>query len=309
MGKLLPLLRATTGLNNKVDPVRLKYDPQTGVQELAEAVNVDIDDAGRINRRKGYVQKVSTLAKAHSLFCDGGDAFYVTGDALTLLHPDFSTTPLRNVTVGATMSFCQVEQNTFYCNGFEKGMVRGGVSLEWARPAGQPVPPNYREETTMAFYDPPIGHIVAYYNTRVYVAQGPNLWHSWPYFYAYFRLRTDRHIFGSELTMVRPVSDGIYVSDSKATYFLHGDQAGMFKKVPLPGWCGPAIRGTDVHIDVSLPDGPQVRAAYWMCPDGICQGLPGGIAMNLTRNKLVFETSSRGAGLFFDNAYLGLLQP
>jgi len=39
------LITRCTGVNNKIDPKRLvQYDPQTGTTDLAEGVDIDIDD-------------------------------------------------------------------------------------------------------------------------------------------------------------------------------------------------------------------------------------------------------------------------
>jgi len=50
VAQVFRMLASVTGLNTKVDPVRLEYDPKTGVEELSVAYNVDIDDTGRVGR-------------------------------------------------------------------------------------------------------------------------------------------------------------------------------------------------------------------------------------------------------------------
>lgn len=49
-----PVFRGALGLNNVVEPHRLKYR-EDGFCELAEAVNVIIDDSGSVKRRFGIV--------------------------------------------------------------------------------------------------------------------------------------------------------------------------------------------------------------------------------------------------------------
>jgi len=57
----ITVFSGATGINNIVDPVRLKFDPDTGIGELAEAVNVVIDQTGRISRKHGMERWPSPL--------------------------------------------------------------------------------------------------------------------------------------------------------------------------------------------------------------------------------------------------------
>ena len=122
MPRKFRLFTGSTGLNNKIDPARLRYDSKTGVQELAACVNVEIDDARRVSRRKGCTKRVS--GDCHSLWSDGADCMVVKDDALCVLHTDYSTTPIRSVTPGARVSYCQVDNVIYYANGFERGKVK-----------------------------------------------------------------------------------------------------------------------------------------------------------------------------------------
>ena len=102
------LARAITGLNNKVDPVRLRYDPEQGVSELSEATNITIDVTGRAQRRLGW--NLVTAGEFHSIWCDGGDAFAIqetpSWGSIMLVAPDLSVSGvLSGLSKNKRMSF------------------------------------------------------------------------------------------------------------------------------------------------------------------------------------------------------------
>jgi len=311
MGKLLPIARGFTGLNNRDDPHRIKYDPETGIQDLAVAVNVDVDSTLRVGRRKGYVKKLTLPDGAHSVFCDGYDCIFVTDDALSVLQPDYTHAPIRNVTIGARMSCAQIGERTYYANGHERGYVAGGSSYPWLRNPALPVPPGY-PPGSWQFYDPPTGHLLAAFNGAIFVAQGDTVWSSEPYFVEYFRLAKTGRRFSGRITMMRPVHDGLYVSDGNSTFFLQGQKGGAASVMEVRRIMSyPAIFGTDVVADGgrigngSMP-GPVIM---WTSPRGICVGGPGGQFQNLTEKRLAIPSSIEGCAFYSDGKYVVSLFP
>lgn len=307
MGKLLPVARGFTGLNNRDDPHRLKYDPETGIQDLAVAVNVDVDSTLRASRRKGYVKKLSLSDGAHSVFCAGHDCLFVTDDALCVLQPDFSYTPIRNVTAGARMSYAAIGIRTYYANNHEKGYVENGASYPWMRNPAVPVPPGY-PSGSWQFYDPPIGHILEVFDGSLWVAQGDTLWRSEPYFVEYFRLAKTGIRFHGRLSMVRAVLDGLYVSDASNTFFLQRQAAQMsINRVASY----PAVFGTDVTAEGERVGNGAISGpvAMWTATQGICVGGPGGQFQNLTGKRLVLPSAVEGCAFYSDGKYVVSLKP
>ena len=103
------VFRGVSGLNNKIDPLRHRYSTETGIGELAEAVNCDIDDSGMISRRSGQTEiSAGTFLTA---YCNKGDCFVVMDrdddSAIYQLGVDYSTlTGIRSgLTKGAMVSF------------------------------------------------------------------------------------------------------------------------------------------------------------------------------------------------------------
>ena len=114
MPNIITIFDTTAGLNTLTDPAKLKWTPEGGFIDLAVAYNIDISDIGRISRRKGFTRRFAS--GAHSIFAYGSICLFVTDNALTVLHEDFSTNGIRNVTPGARMDYCPVGNEIYYSN-------------------------------------------------------------------------------------------------------------------------------------------------------------------------------------------------
>lgn len=315
MPDLIRVFTGSTGLNVKIDPVRLKYHPKTGVQELAVAVNVDIDDTGRVSRRKGATKQLS--GNCHSPFCDGGDAMIVKDDALCVLHSDYSTTPIRNVTPGARMNYCQVDNVIYYTNGYERGKLKtggefDGASYAWNKPSDYVGP-----ETKRVLSDPPTGTILEYFAGRMWIVQGKNAWYSEPHNLSAFDLADSLLSFEDRVVMIRATIDGLYISTDKRVMFIAGtDPASMSESIVADY---PAIEGTDVKFigrafyrkggTITVTSVGGSLCAIWQAKEGICFGGPEGQFINLTEDKLVLPNALTGAGLVYNGKYIGNMNP
>lgn len=295
------VFKGTTGLNNKVDPVRLVVDYRTGLRFLSSAQNIDIDSTGRPSRRPGYSK---VLAKsAHSLFPLTDYCLFVTGDALSVLEADWSDAPIRNVTTGARMSYVQIEDKAYYCNGYENGYVENRVSHSWA--AKSYVGPR----TTKAFSGPPTGHLLEFYNGRIFIAADNILWYSEPFAYSWYNKAANYIPFVGRLRMVRAVATGLYVSTETKTYYLGGEQPLEFKLMEVADY--PAQLGSDCMVPGSRIHGLDYAGSVvmWTSTHGICVGSINGQFINLTEEKLALPNTNQGAGFYYDGKYLCSLRP
>jgi hypothetical protein len=122
--------RAFAGVRNDIPPERL------AVADLEAAENVDIDASGRVSSRQGYTQR--SAAATHSLWSDRASiALCVQGSALKRVNADYSLATLRAVTPGLRMSYTKVNDNVYFTNGVETGVLENGAARSW----GLPVPP------------------------------------------------------------------------------------------------------------------------------------------------------------------------
>jgi len=304
MGKPIILFTGTSGLNNVIDPTRLRFDPKTGISDLAIAHNVDIDDTGRPSRRGGFDLSDQT-GEWHSLFCDGGSALGVSGDALALISQDLGGyTPLRNVTRGAKMRYCQVKDFIYYSNQREIGVVVNEVSQSW-------VGADYVGPTTQrTFSDPPICKLLANYNGRMFLSVDTRVLYSEPYAYAWYDMARNWLPFRSEILMIAPVKDGIYFSDSHNIYFCQGNNPQDFDKRVMATY--PAIEDTNVTKEGASLKGGEFgfeHYAMFSTTKGICAGFPSGLFINLTEKKLIFPSAKSGSAAIVQGKYMTLLNP
>lgn len=134
---------------------------------------------------------------------------------------------------------------------------------------------------------PPAGTVLAFYNGRIYIGVGDQLYFTEP-----FRLGAIReinyHQFAQEITIVHPVDDGLIVV-ADAHYFLRGpDPAVMELEVVLPHG---AAKGTRV-----IP--PDTDMAYWVSEEGVIEASRNGGLRNLTKDRVEIPEYLRGGGLF-----------
>ena len=302
MTKPISIFQGSSGINTKTDPVRLKFDPDSGISELAACVNCICDDTGRIIRRDGFAKTDRTEAWSNLFGC-GHYALGTKGDALCILEADMSSyTAIRNVSAGARMSYVRTsdgEQDIiFYTNGHEAGKIVGKISYSWTliNPVGV--------VTKKEFYSPPLGHILEIYNSRMFIAQDNILWYSEPNTYYAYRLAANYFGFSSRLKMVQAVDNGLWVSDSESLYFLGGNISPVLQEMPKQikkaDYC--AIEGTSQKISASRIGNGEMQgmAIIFMTTGGIVVGGPNGEFMNISERKLDIPNSLSGASLYRD---------
>jgi hypothetical protein len=108
------------GVNNVQAPERLD------LKELREALNVDIDDSGRLRRRDGFT-KVYTGTNCHSFWANDAGAYFVEEGSLQRLNADFSSTVLRTgLQINQKMSFVSADDGAvYYSDGIHLGKISG----------------------------------------------------------------------------------------------------------------------------------------------------------------------------------------
>lgn len=116
-----------TGLRNNVSAERME------VTDLTAAVNVDLDDSGRLTRRGGYAS-VLAGTKMHSLWSDEHEevCLYVANGELRRLNAGYTSVLLRAGVTDMPMSYVRVNDLVYFMNlttsgvyDAAAGMVRG----------------------------------------------------------------------------------------------------------------------------------------------------------------------------------------
>lgn len=307
MSKPITIFKASAGLNVKVDPVRLIFDPKTGITALQAAYNIEHDQTGRPSRRKGY-DATDITGDCHSLFCQEGAALVAIGTSLCLVNPDLSGyRALATVTEGARVSYALVADTIFWVNGFEKGFVRAGVNNAWV------MGDYYGPTSFRTLSDPPIGTIVAAFGGRMYIAAGPALFYSDAYSLNAFDLARGFLPFEAQVVMVRPVTGGMFVGTDKGAYFLNGTGPTRFQLIKVSN--SPVIKGTDLEVDFAeigfeeLLQNRTGKGVIWTSTAGIFLGTADGQAFNVTKDKLTEQSAAEGAAQIINGNYVVTLAP
>ena len=288
---------ATSGLNVKVDPVRT--GGKEGVVELTSCLNVDVDDTGRVGRRKGYTLWLS--GSWHSLFAGSEYMLGVKGDALSVLQGG-SSTAIRNVREGARMHYARVwdggKEVIYYMNGAEVGKVYGKVSYAVA------VPDSVGPTTSKDYVTVPIGENLCVWNGRLFVVTDKVVWYSEPFNYEAFDLARGFLLFDSDVKMIIPLLTGLMIGTGQGIFLLRGTTPAEFQLTQLAGYG--VIEGTEAQYDkaISLGNGLAFHPWFFGSKKGICILTQEGQFMNLTDNKVPYPEGLRGSGGFIDDKYI-----
>jgi hypothetical protein len=144
--------------------------------------------------------------------------------------------------------------------------------------------------------NPPLpGHIIKYYNGRIYVASDDILTYTEPYAYELTNLAHNYIPQDGRITLLAPVRDGIWVSTKKETYFWQVDDPNKPNKRIVKTIWG-AIEGTQAIIDLSQGD-EKIWGWMWLATDGIHLGLDGGNIKNYTWSKWMPPEANWGTAL------------
>jgi len=301
MYKQYALFRSSGGLNNKVDPLRVSFNPETGFCQLPEAVNIDIDSTGRIDRRKGFTE-ISNLNNCHSFYSYGGYLFFIS-DASMYAMQGIVPTPVG--TVGAwRCSYWGVGERVYFCNGLTKGYIQGNIIYPWV--AGTYVGP----ETTKTFSDPPLGYLLHLYRGRMYIATDEAVWYSRPLDYHHYDLVRGLIQPGGKTRMINNVSTGLWIGTDEHIRYYHGDNAEELelRKTEVVK----VVQGTDVVVPGRMLPVQQLygqNVILVTTNEGVILLGPDGFSMNLTYDRLELPNSAFGSAAIINGKYIFSLEP
>jgi len=251
-------IKGFRGKNNLADPARIL--PSGGTSFLAECRDADIDDEFMIHRRGGFGPPIFPGADIHSLWSNEEDCLFVQGSDLKRFNPDFTETTILPGAGPARMVYVDVADTIYLTNGTIIGYLRDGVF-------------RFLPDPQQPYKTPMVpGHLIEYFNGRLYVARDNEIWFSDPM----ALMRTDRRRnfkqLSSRITLLSAVEDGIYVSDLGKTYFMGGGDPGEAILTDKADY--PAIPGTAQKINAAGIGGLELsgEVVLWASRMGICMG-------------------------------------
>lgn len=286
------------GLRNTIDATRLSAD------ELAVARNVDLDDAGQLRRRRGYVLKAP--GHFHSLFTGPLVTYGAKDGMLGIVNPDYSFVSL-GVEVGteSRVAYVTVADNVYFSSGRVSGVIRAnqsvapwgeiGGDLMWLSPVVNPTA-GLTPIKGKLLGPPPMATSLGELNGRIYMGHERLLWATELYLPNKVDKMRNFMQFEDDITGIIAVNDGLYVGTRSKLWFLSGVFP-LKRDLAVPSG---TIPGSMVEADPKIVE-PQVQstsAVLILTDAGLICGLDGGVTVNLTQNAVQFPAAENAAALF-----------
>lgn len=302
------------GIRNTVSRERLQPD------DLAAAVNVDIDDVGQARRRRGYVKRLA--GDFHSAVTIAGQVLGVRDGWLGQIFPDWTFQAVVEVGPEA-LSYTNVGSDIYYSSLTASGKIVGGTRFPWGMEVspGQWLSPVITPTDTLGeiagkmLGAPPMAQELEHYKGRIYLAAGKLLWATELFQYDHVDKTRNYIPFEDDITMVAAVTDGLYVGTTAHLFFLDGTLSEGFARSTV--MAGGVIRGSRVSVPTSRvhPEArtrptPEDDGPVFMTTRGVCAGMANGEVFNITQDRMVFPAAQRAAALYREdqgaNSYLAV---
>ncbi|MBT9176369.1 MAG: hypothetical protein DDT20_00682 [Firmicutes bacterium] len=149
--------------------------------------------------------------------------------------------------------------------------------------------------STQFLTPPPPGEHLGYYAGRVFSGMGNRLRWSEPYSLELFDLRKGLSVVG-RITMVAPMSDGVWLGTDEQIIWLSGDEPEKFS-FEVKATYG-VIPGSLAYGDSELLGAENAMVvAFFATTQGLCVGGNGGIMINKTQERFQYPARPRGAGV------------
>jgi len=136
--------------------------------------------------------------------------------------------------------------------------------------------PSGSELRTAYLSPPPLGHALAYFDGRLFIADGKTVWYTEPHDYDHVDTRENFYQFGAEVSVIAAVMDGLYVCADR-TYFIPG--AGGKNAEQLEVLDFGAFAGTAQRV-------PKSKNSIWMSERGPVVASAGGAVEVLSGDSL-----------------------
>jgi len=194
---------------------------------LSEADNTDLNDLYQLQRRVGHRTVLSMPSDIHSLWSDGQDCFFVSGDTLYRLDEHWAYHAILSGLANRRMVFVTAFDDVYFTNGVIIGYI----------PRSTGIPVMLPTATGEFKYTMPAGHLIEFYRSVLYVAYNDMIFCSDPLKIRQYDIRHGIIPQLGRLTMLKATDRGLWISDSRSIYYLSGSTHYDFtndKKYDLP---------------------------------------------------------------------------
>ena len=275
-----------SGIDNITDPLKLRPDGRSAY--FTVGLNVDLDDEKRILRRSGYSRKIS--GSFHSLWSREDRCYAVKDTSLVRVNDDYST----DVVISQVDPFARVSY--FYQAGriyLTNGNIIGYIDESDVFRTFSSISQRYKDPM-------PPGQLLCFYKNRLLVARDNLIIASDAEVPHYYDIRTNKRPMKGRITMLMPVTDGVFFSADAATHFAGCDD--FLKSRRIKKTNSAAIEGTAAFLDgEEIGEADLGTAVLWTSREGVFIGAPGGRVKNLTWDHYVMDNATLGAAIVRDD--------
>jgi hypothetical protein len=255
---------------------------------LRNAVNVDIDNTGRLRSRKGYT-KIYSSSGSHSLYSCPLGTFFVDGTALKVLNTDNTSVTIFNG-ISGTVCYCYINGEVYFSDRAKARKINSGLTVvPWGVDTDTTISVNSGNYSLdVDIYNPvPVADIIRFYRGRIYVVAGSVVWYTDPYAYDIFKYASNYLQFPNTITVFEAVTNGIWCVSDK-TYFLGGTEPKEFIVQTQLNYG--AIANTSLEV-------PNTNDVMWMSQRGLCMGDQDGQVVNLQEQHVAVNPGTTGAAI------------
>ena len=269
------------GLDNRTDAHDVQGPARDSLAYLSRARNVDINVRNKPQRRPGQTLRIT--GSCHSIYAQDDLCVMVSGSILYRVWPDWTVTALRSGIGDNAMSYAYANNTIYYTNEIVIGYVDEDGAHEFTAPS-------------MDFKVAPFaGKCIEHSNGRLYIAKGKVLWFTDALSFNRIDMRKNFKQLPTDITMVKAVDDGMYLSDEENTYFMQGGSPTVAKLTVVESATkqGAAIvvKGQDIKKDM------QGSVLLFVTENGLCLGTSKGEVVNLTKEHYKLPSVKKGAAI------------
>ena len=313
------------GMNNIADPAN--FDMEKG--QCVDICNCDLDDKHSMSRRSGF--RLVTPGHVTSCWTSplSGVTYCVHGTHLCTFNGTTVSVLTSEFTVLSDCNFEQVNNVVVFSDGQKIGIIDGSIVTrtdsvsdwvgaenieQWVKDHAPADAAKWDGSTSNSNFATNVfklstlaGKHLCFYNGALYLAIGNFVYVTYTFDVSKMDLRYCTTAgFNSDVTMIKAVSDGIFVSTANGVYFLDGggtvfdgdgkvQSAFTSRKISNYG----AIPGTAVYVDTRVVPALQSFgvAVMWTSHKGIFAGVTGGSAINLSADKVSLPIATKGAAM------------
>lgn len=288
------------GMDTIKDKTRLQsiVTPNSEGGELVLAKDVDITRTGVVTARKGY-RKVLSLSNCHSLWSHPlAGTYFVSDYGLYSLSETYVATKIATLESDERTDFEFVNDVIVFTNNKQIGFIKGTeVFFSENNHAQIKLSLDDTQEQIDSRLDTiPAGHFVTMtaYGSML-IACGNEVIESEPYNIEVTHRISSYTPLDSEITMLRAVDDGVWVSTKTCVWFRSGayDEVQWIKKANYP-----AIHGVNVVSEASILNAdvmPSEKVVWFATTHGICIGGNGGRLLNISEGIVSIGQGTKGS--------------